>query len=76
MFNPFTQSSSHPPIMDFIKRFFINLVLVLVLLIILFIISPNIMGQVFQIYGTLFGPIIILILIAITWPRNQRGRRR
>jgi hypothetical protein len=61
--------------MQFIKDFGRNLIFLIVIGIVLFIVAPGMMNQVFQLYGALFGPLIIVILVVAALPRRQRSRR-
>ena len=60
---------------DFIKRFLINLAVIIGVIIILFILSPTIMGQVFQVYGLIFSPIIIILLLVVAALPRRSTRR-
>lgn len=58
--------------MDFLKGLLKNLAFLLAIGVVLFILFPNQMSQVFQLYGAIFGPIAILILIVAAMPRKKR----
>lgn len=58
--------------MRFLKDFLRNLGLLLVIGLVLYVLFPDIMRQVFQIYGALFGPVVILIIIVAALPRKRR----
>jgi hypothetical protein len=58
--------------MRFLKDFLRNLGLLLVIGLILYALFPDMMRQVFQIYGALFGPVVILIIIVAALPRKRR----
>jgi hypothetical protein len=60
--------------MTFLKRFLINLAFLIGLGIILTIISPNIMKQVFQLFGGLFGPLALLFVVIAALPRKRRSK--
>ncbi|HEX2981832.1 MAG TPA: hypothetical protein VHO48_16345 [Anaerolineaceae bacterium] len=60
--------------MDFLKSFLQNLFLLVVIGIGLLILFPDMMRQVFELYGVLFGPGLILILVATALPRRSRRR--
>ena len=49
----------------FIKRLIQNLGLLLIIAIILFLVFPDMMRQVFQLFGGLFAPALIVILIVV-----------
>jgi hypothetical protein len=58
--------------MQFLKRFLFNLGALLVIGIVLYIAFPKMMGDVFQLYGALFGPVFLLIVAAAALPRRRR----
>jgi hypothetical protein len=58
--------------MRFLKDFLRNLGLLLVIGLILYVLFPYMMRQVFQLYGALFGPVVILIIIVAALPRKRR----
>jgi hypothetical protein len=62
--------------MQFLKDFLRNLVLLLIIGLVLFILFPDMMNQVFQLYAVLLGPIAILIMIVAALPRKKRKGRR
>jgi hypothetical protein len=59
--------------MQFLKDLLRNLVLLFVIGLVLLAISPNIMTQTYQALGGLFGPGLILIVIAGALPRRRRS---
>jgi len=59
--------------MKFLRKLVINLILIVVLFLVVYIIYPDIMGQVFQTYWMLFGPIGLLLLVVTALPRSRRG---
>jgi hypothetical protein len=64
--------------MQFLKDFLRNLAILLVIGLVLFVISPTMMTQVFQIYGAIFGPLSIALLVVFALPRKRdkyRSRR-
>lgn len=62
--------------MRFVSDFIRNLVILIVIGIVLLVVFPNMMGQVFQLFGGIFGPVIIVILVvAAALPRRRRNRR-
>lgn len=61
--------------MQYIKNFIINLLILISLGVVLFIIFPDLTKQVFQLYGMLFGPIAILLLIVAALPRKKRRHK-
>ncbi len=59
--------------MDYFKKLLRNIGLLLIIGIVLLMLSPSIMGQVYNFFGALFGPLVILMIIAIALPK--RGKR-
>jgi len=60
--------------MQSLKGFLRNLGALLIIGLVFFVLFPDIMKQVFQLYGALLGPFIVLILIAAALPRKRRNR--
>jgi len=60
--------------MHFLKDLLRNLAILVGLLIVIFMISPDIMRQVFELFGGLFGPLAIVALIVFALPRRRRSR--
>jgi len=59
--------------MSFLKGFLTNLLIIAAIGVVLFIVAPDMMKQVFQLYGGLFGPIVIVLLIIVAaLPRRRR----
>ena len=58
--------------MQFFKDFVRNLVILVVIGAVLFLMFPDMMKQVYELYGMLFGPLAIVILIVIALPRAKR----
>ncbi len=58
--------------MQFLKAFLRNLVFLFVLGIVLLILFPTQMSQIYQLYGALFGPIALLMLLVAALPRKRR----
>jgi hypothetical protein len=61
--------------MEFIKHFLRNLVILIAIGVVLYIIAPGMMKQVFQLYGKLLGPLIIIVVIVVALPRKNRAKR-
>jgi hypothetical protein len=61
--------------MKYLKDLGFNFLILLVIGIALFVIFPDMMRQIFQIYGALFGPLIFLMVLVIALPRKRRRRR-
>lgn len=57
--------------MTFLKKLLRNLAFLIVIGIVLLILFPDMMSQVFEIYGAIFGPLALLILIVAAVPRNK-----
>jgi hypothetical protein len=62
--------------MRFIMAFLTNLGLLLVGGLVLYIIFPEIMGNVYRTFGLLFGPLALLFVIVAALPRGRRRSRR
>jgi Na+/serine symporter len=58
--------------MEFLKNLLRNLAILIVIGLVLLIISPDLMKQVYQFFGALFGPLVILILIVGALPRRRK----
>ncbi len=58
--------------MQFFKDFVRNLVILVVIGAVLFFMFPDMMKQVYELYGMLFGPLAIVVLIIIALPRAKR----
>ncbi len=62
--------------MEFLKEFLRNLLLLGVVILFLYIASPDMIGQAFQLLGMLFGPVMLILLIIISALPKKSGRRR
>jgi hypothetical protein len=60
---------------EFLKDFLRNLGLLLIIGLVLFVLFPDMMKQIFHLYGALFGPVAIIIVIVAALPRKKRGKR-
>jgi hypothetical protein len=60
--------------MQFFKEFLRNLLILIGIGIVLYLISPSIMGNIFELYGAIFGPIAIILLIVAALPNKKRRR--
>lgn len=58
--------------MQFLKDFLRNLAILIAIGIVLYLLYPSWMSQVFNIYGLLFGPLAIVMLIVFALPRKKR----
>lgn len=61
--------------MQFIKDFVRNLLILTTIGVVLFFMFPDMMKQVFELYGMLFGPLALVVLIVIALPRKKRNSR-
>jgi len=59
---------------EFIKDLLMNLLILVVIGIALFFLFPDIMREVFNLYGQLLGPLVIIILVVIALPTKRRPR--
>jgi len=59
--------------MQFLKDFLRNLAFLTVIMIVLFLAAPDMMRQVVDMLGALFGPILILVVITAALPRKRRS---
>lgn len=62
--------------MDFLKAFLRNLALLVIIGVVLFVLFPQMMKQVYELFGALFGPLVIILVAAAALPRRQRRKRR
>lgn len=60
--------------MGFILNFLKNLGFLIVAGIVLYILFPTMVGQVFQMFGVIFGPLAIVILLVAALPKRKRSR--
>jgi hypothetical protein len=60
--------------MQFLKDLLRNLLFLVVIGVVLYLLYPTMMGQVFQVYSSLFGPIAIILLVVFALPRKKRSR--
>lgn len=60
--------------MQFIKDLVRNFALLLLIGFGLLLFAPDMMRQVYELLGALFGPVIILIILAAALPRRRRSR--
>lgn len=60
--------------MQFLKDFLRNLAILVIIGIFLLIAAPDMMRQVFELLGALFGPILILLVVVAALPRKRRSR--
>lgn len=58
--------------MKFLGSWVGNIILLLGILFVVFILSPQIMGEVFKFQWMLLGPILILVIIVFALPRRRR----
>ena len=62
--------------MDYFKRFLRNLGLLIGIGLILLLFFPNIMSDVFNIYGAVFGLIALLILVVAALPNKKENNKQ
>jgi peptidoglycan/LPS O-acetylase OafA/YrhL len=60
--------------MQFIKDFIRNLMLLVVIGIVLYMLFPDMMRQIFKLYGALLGPVAIVVLVVAALPRKHSRR--
>ena len=59
--------------MSFLKGFLTNLLILVAIGVVLFIAAPDMMKGVFQLYGGLFGPgLVVVLIIVAALPRKRR----
>jgi hypothetical protein len=58
--------------MQFFKALLRNLGLLIIIGVVLLIIFPGTMSQVFRLYGALFGPLVIVMLVVGALPHKRR----
>jgi uncharacterized membrane protein YedE/YeeE len=59
--------------MSFLKGFLTNLLFIVAIGVVLFIVAPDMMKQVFQLYGGLFGPVLVMVLIFVAAPAQKKS---
>lgn len=57
--------------MKSLKAFARNIVLLIALGMVLYFLFPDMMRRVFELYGALFGPIMILVIVMAALPRKR-----
>ena len=57
--------------MQFLKNFLKNLGFLVVIGIVLFFVAPDMMRQVFDAFGQLFGPLAIIMIIVVALPSKR-----
>ncbi len=57
--------------MQFLKNFLKNLGFLVVIGIVLFFVAPDMMRQVFDAFGQLFGPLAIIMIIVAALPSKR-----
>ena len=60
--------------MHFLKDLFRNLAILIVIGLVVFFMYPDLMKQVGGVFGSLFGPLAILMVIVFALPRRRRSR--
>jgi hypothetical protein len=55
-----------------LKNLMINLFIIIIIFIGLYLLFPKEMRQIFYLYGQIFGPIVIILLLVVAaWPRKS-----
>jgi uncharacterized membrane protein (DUF106 family) len=57
--------------MKFLKQLMINLALLVGLGIFLYVLYPDMMKGVFDVYGQLFGPVAVVMLVIFALPKRK-----
>ncbi len=52
--------------MNYLRRFFFNLFMLVILLVALYVVLPDIMGTIYQLYYAILGPSLLLLLLVYT----------
>jgi len=60
--------------MQFLKDFLRNLLFLLLLGVFLYFMFPDMMKQIFELYGLLFGPLALVALLVIALPRRRKKK--
>lgn len=60
--------------MKFFLNFLKNLGILVAIGIVIFLLEPEMMRQVFDVYGLLFGPIALLFVVVAALPRKRNSR--
>jgi hypothetical protein len=60
--------------MEFFKNLLRNLLILVAIGVVVYLLYPEVMGQVFQTYWTLWGPLAIVILVVAALPKRSRRR--
>lgn len=60
--------------MQFLKDYLRNLLFLILLGVALYFLFPDMMRQIFELYGLLFGPLAIVALLVIALPRGKRKK--
>lgn len=61
--------------MQFLTNWLKNLGFLLIIGFVLFIAFPDMMKQVIELFGMVFGPLILVILLVAALPKRRRGNR-
>jgi len=61
--------------MKFIDAWVRNLFVLFVIGVVLFLMFPREMKEIFGVFGAIFGPLAIIMLLVAALPRNGRKRR-
>jgi len=58
--------------MEFLKALLRNLGLLIIIGLVLIVLFPDMMKQIFQLYGGLFGPVALVLIIVAALPLKKR----
>ena len=60
--------------MSFLKALLRNIAILVVIGLAMYIFMPEVMGQVYDLLGALFGPLVILIVVVAALPGKKGSR--
>jgi len=60
--------------MSFFKALMRNIAILIIIGLAMYIFFPEVMGQVYDLLGALFGPLLILIVVVAALPGKRRRR--
>jgi len=61
--------------MEFLKALLRNLGLLIIIGLVLIVLFPDMMKQIFQLYGGLFGPVALVLIIVAALPLKKRRQQ-
>jgi hypothetical protein len=62
--------------MDYLKIFLRNLGILVLIGVVLWILFPSWMTEVYKLYGAIFGPIALLILVVAALPKRKPAHKK